>query len=118
MKKNDLSNKTFIGSDGTEYVVLAGYEDSEIMFVEKTNPNAELHFACDAKIENSRLYSSYKVSYTVTKDEFFSVIKGINPLNELKITYYKIPAVFLKLIVDLYWRNKNETRNAWWQFVF
>ena len=112
MKKNDLTNKTFKNSDGTEYVVLAGYEDSEIVFVEKANLDAELYFACDTKIENSRLYSSYKVSYTVTKDEFFSAIVGIDPLAELKQKYYKIPTTFLKLIVDLYWRNKNETRNA------
>lgn len=110
--KNDLTKQTFKNSDGTEYVVLAGYENSEIVFVEKDNPDAELYFACDATIENSRLYSSYKVSYTVTMEEFFSSIVGIDPLAELKQKHYKIPTVFLKLIVDLYWRNKSETRNA------
>lgn len=107
MKKNDLTNKTFKNLDGTEYVVLAGYENGEIVFVEKDNPNAELYFACDAKIENSRLYSSYKVSYTLTKNEFFSAIKGINTLDELKRQYYKIPTVFLKLIINLYLREKS-----------
>ena len=105
--KNGLTNKIFIGTDGTEYVVLAGCEDKEIVFVEKTNPDAELYFACDAKIENSRLYSSYKVSYTVTKDEFFNAIVGIDPLVELKQKYYKIPTVFLNLIVDLYLKEKS-----------
>lgn len=102
MEKIDLTNKTFIGIDGTEYIVLVGYEDSEILFVEKANPNAELHFACDAKIENSRLYSSYKVSYTVSKDEFFNVIDSADPVNSLKKKYYKIPRIFLNLIVDMY----------------
>lgn len=106
--KNDLTKQTFKNSDGTEYVVLAGYENSEIVFVEKDNPDAELYFACDAKIGNSRLYSSYKVSYTLTKIEFFNVIKGVNPLDELKRQYYKIPTVFLKLIINLYLSEKSE----------
>ena len=107
MKGNDLTSKTFKNSNGTEYVVLVGYENGEIVFVEKANPDAELYFACDAKIENSRLYSSYKVSYTVTKDEFFNAIKGVHPLEGLKRQYYKIPTVFLKPIVDLYLREKS-----------
>ena len=106
--KNDLTNQTFKNSDGTEYVVLAGYENGEIVFVEKTNPDAELYFACDAKIENSRLYSSYKVSYTVTMDELFRAIMGIDPLNELKQKYYIIPKVFTKLIVSIFDKGDKE----------
>lgn len=110
MERKDLTNKTFIGVDGTEYVVLKGHENEEIVFAEKANLDAPLWFCCDAKIENSRLYSSYKVSYTVSKDEFYQVIKNEKTIDEitnsLKKKYYKIPITFLKLIGTMYLKEK------------
>ena len=105
MKKN-LIGRIFTGTNNKEYIVLSGYEDQEIAFVEKDNPNEQLYFCCDAKIENGGLYSSYKVSYTVNKNEFFSVIDEENPLNSLKQKYYKIPTVFLNLVVEVYFYER------------
>ena len=104
--KKDLSGTIFTGTNNKEYIVLAGYENQEIAFVKKDNPNGTLYFCCDSIIENDRLYSSYKVSYTVNKAEFFSVIDGTDPLNSLKEKYYKIPKVFLKLVVKMYLKER------------
>ena len=104
--KKDLSGTIFTGTNNKEYIVLAGYENQEIAFVKKDNPNGTLYFCCDSIIENDRLYSSYKVSYTVNKAEFFSVIDGTDPLNSLKEKYYKIPKVFLNLVVEMYLKER------------
>ena len=106
MKKN-LIGTIFTGTNNKKYIVLAGYEKQEIAFVEKDNPNGTLYFCCDARIENCRLYSSYKVSYTVNKNEFFSAVDETDPLNSLKKKYYKIPKVFLTLVVEVYFKEKN-----------
>ena len=104
--KNNLTGTTFKSPYNTEYIVLAGYENDSIVFAEKDNIDAPLWFACDAKIENSRLYSSYKVSYTVSKHEFFNGFDSTDPVNSLKKKYYKIPTIFLKLIIELYFYER------------
>ena len=104
MKKN-LTGTIFTGVNNKEYIVLAGYENQEIAFVEKDNQNKTVYFGCNARIENGRLYSSYKVSYTVNKNEFLSAIDETDPLNSLKEKYYKIPKVFLTLVVEVYFKE-------------
>lgn len=110
MTRKDLTGSTFFDKNGVEYVVTAGCENSEIAFAEKTNGNAPLWFCCDARILNSRLYGSYKVSYTVSKAEFFNNIQINTSAEEtavcLKEKYYKIPTVFLRLVAEMYLKER------------
>ena len=104
--KNNLTGTTFKGPYNTEYIVLAGYENDSIVFAEKDNIDAPLWFACDVKIKSKRLYSSYKVSYTVSKHEFFNEIDSTDPVNSLKKKYYKIPHEFLELVIMIFEKER------------
>lgn len=114
MNRNDLTGRTFSGKNGIEYVVVAGCENGEIAFVEKSNRDTPLFFCCDARIEHNRLYGSYKVSYTVSKAEFFNAIDSKESIDEaviqLKEKFYKIPTVFLKLVAEMYLKENNENK--------
>lgn len=115
MKRKDLTRVKFKGADGKEYIILSGQQNSEIVYEESGISDAFLNFCCDAQIINNHLKGSYCVNYTITKEEFFAVIdilddkkKGdINTItSELRERFYKIPTVFLKLIVQVYLKER------------
>lgn len=110
MEQKDLTGYRFTDNSGNSYQVLAGYEGSEIVY-EECDKNTPLCFCCDVKIVDSRLKCSYRVSYTVTKEEFFTEIEGFceekkkdatTIASALREKYYKIPTVFLKLVGEVY----------------
>ena len=115
MERKDLTRIKFESTNGKEYVILSGYQNSEIVYEECRNPNAPLNFCCDAQIINNHLKGSYCVNYTVTKEEFFVVIEALKDKNKgdintitsaLRERFYKIPTVFLKLIVQVYLKER------------
>ena len=95
-----------MGRDYKEYIILAGYENSAICFVERDNQKESLWFACEASVKNSMLYSSRNFSYTVNKDEFFSAIDSTDPVNSLCKKYYQLPRSFAELVVEVYMKEK------------
>ncbi len=108
MEKKDLTGIKFKSTNEKEYVILSGYQNSEIVY-EECNTEQPLLFCCDARVVNGRLIGAYFVSYTVTKKEFFDVIDKFdneqkNDINSiasaLRRKYYKIPMVFLKLVAN------------------
>ena len=110
MERKDLAGIKFKSTKGKEFVILSGYKNSEIIY-EECNSNTPLLFCCDAKIIDGKLNGSYCVSYTVPKEEFFAVIENLTEEKKkdadaiacaLREKYYKIPTVFLKLVVQAY----------------
>ena len=115
MERKDLTGIRFKSTNGKDYVILSGYQKGEIIYEECGNPNAPLNFCCDAQIINNHLKGSYCVNYTITKEEFFAVIDILDDKNKgyintitsaLRERFYKIPTVFLKLIVQAYLKER------------
>lgn len=111
MKRKDLTGIKFKSTNGKECVILSGYQNSDIVYEECGISDALLNFCCDAQIINNHLKGSYCVSYTVTKEEFFTEIETLSEENKenadtiaaaLRKKYYKIPTVFLKLVGEVY----------------
>ena len=109
MKRKDLTGYRFVGSNGTEYRVLSGYEMAEVLY-EEYGKNEPSLFCCDAEILGDKLKGSYCASYTVSKEEFFAEIEALSEENKknadtiaaaLKEKYYKIPTVFLYLVGEV-----------------
>lgn len=114
MEQKNLTGYSFKGDGGKLYRVLAGCEDSEIVY-EECGKNAPLCFCSDAKILGDKFKGSYRVSYTVTKEEFFAEIGSFCEVKKknadtiasaLREKYYKIPTVFLKLIGEVYLKGE------------
>lgn len=117
METNDLKGRTF-EKDGKPYVICAGKEGGEIAFEESGNPEAVLRFCCDAKISENRLFGTYFVTYMVTKSTFFQKIDALSKAQKtdadtvasaLKDTYYRIPRVFLRLVGEMYLKERAES---------
>ena len=77
--KNDLTNQTFKNSDGTEYVVLAGYENGEIVLDENGNPQYSYSYSTVAiegstSIWDDPTYSLFTVA-AAADESFYSTIK-------------------------------------------
>lgn len=115
MKRKDLTGIKFKSTNGKEYVIISGYQNSEIVYEEFGISDALLNFCCDAQIINNHLKGSYCVNYTITKEEFFAVIDTLDDKNKgdintitsaLRERFYKIPTVFLKLIVQAYLKER------------
>ena len=111
MKRKDLTGIKFKSTNGKECAILSGYQNSDIVYEECGILDALLNFCCDAQIINNHLKGSYCVSYTVTKEEFFTEIETLSEENKenadtiaaaLRKKYYKIPTVFLKLVGEVY----------------
>ena len=114
MERKELTGTIFTGNSNKKYVIVFGYENGEVVFEEVDNEDSIFSFCCDAKISNGRLYGSYFVNYTVSKNEFH---KAIRNLNEEELTssekiaiglrkrYYKIPMAFLRLIGECYMKG-------------
>ena len=77
MEQKDLTGCRFTCDGRSEYQVLSGYEGAEIV-CEEYGKYEPLLFCCDAFIVDGKLKSSYCVSYTVTKEEFFVCIKSLS----------------------------------------
>ena len=115
MNNNDLTGRRFEDKDGTEYVIAAGNEGEAIAYEDIKNPNAPLFFCCDAFVIDNRLRGTYFVSYTVSKAEFFKVIEQFSEqekacadtiASSLRKKYFKIPTVFLRLVGEMYGKDK------------
>ena len=114
MEQKNLTGYSFKDDIGVYYRVLAGYEGSEIVY-EESGKNAPLCFCSDAKIVDDKLKASYRVSYTVTKEEFYAEIESFCEekkkdaaaiASALREKYYKIPTVFLKLVGEVYLKGE------------
>lgn len=110
METNDLKGRTF-EKDGKQYVICAGKAGGEIAFEEAETEGAVLQFCCDAELSENRLFGTYFVTYTVTKNTFFKKIDAFSNAQKtdadaiasgLKSTYYRIPRVFLRLVGEMY----------------
>lgn len=111
MKSENLKGKEFISKNGTEYLILCGFEGGEAVFEEKNNPYAPLHFCCDAQFTPRGFKGAYNVSYSVSKSQFFDSINEFDSRRRtnaetiacaLKEKYYKIPMAFLMLVGKAY----------------
>lgn len=110
MERKNLTGCRFTDRSKTEYRVLSGHEGAEIVY-EAIDRNEPLLFGCDTNFVEGKLKCSYKVSYTVTKEEFFACIEELSEESKrnadtiaaaLKEKYYKIPTVFLRLVGEAY----------------
>lgn len=110
MDTNDLKGQTF-EKDGKRYVICAGKEGGEIAFAEAGNTEAVLRFCCDAELSGDCLFGTYFVTYMVTKNTFFNKIDALSKdrktdadtiASALKSDYFRIPRVFLRLVVEMY----------------
>ena len=113
MERKDLAGYRFERGRGNLYQIIAGYQYSEIAY-ERLGENEPLFFCCDAEIVSGKLRGSYCVSYSVTKEEFFTEIESLSKdcktdadtiASELKEKYYKIPTVFLKLVGEAWMKG-------------
>lgn len=113
MERKDLAGYRFKGGSVVLYQIIAGYQNSEVAY-EKLDKNEPLFFCCDAEIVSGKLKGSYCVSYSVTKEEFFTEIESLSKdcktdadtiASELKEKYYKIPTVFLKLVGEAWMKG-------------
>lgn len=114
MERKDLTGYRFTDSNVTAYKVLSGYEGSEAVY-EECDKNEPLYFCCDTKIVNGKLNRSYCVSYTVSKEEFFTETENLSEekkkdadiiADALREKYYKIPTVFLRLVGEAYLKER------------
>lgn len=115
MKRKDLTGLKVKGANEREYIILLGSENSEAVYGECESTDAPLNFCCDTKIINGRLKATYCVSYTVNKEEFFDSIdslenKCLSNIDSiaaaLRKKYYKIPTAFLKLVAQVYFKER------------
>ena len=110
MEQKDLIGCRFTYDGKSEYQILSGYEGAEAV-CEEYGKDEPLLFCCDAFLVDGKLKSSYCISYTVTKEEFFADIEGLSEelkrnadtiASALREKHYKIPTVFLKLVGEVY----------------
>ena len=113
MEKKDLTGYRFTDSRGVSGTIIAGCEATEAVSEEKGS--GLLHFCCGAKVVDGILRGAYHVCYTVTKEEFFADIEGLNKEEKknadtiaaaLREKYYKIPTVFLRLVGEGYLKGE------------
>lgn len=112
MKKDRIKGKELKTKMGTPVKVLAADLPTAVMVEEGSH--GWVWFFVDPKIAHGRIYSRSIFSYAVSKSEFFEKLDAIVKENEISADdekilaskliyiYYKIPTLFINMIVKAY----------------